>query len=421
MRSLISAWQSPVSRMKLVAGLLLLLAALLYIVATRFETVHPAWGYVASFAEAAMVGAIADWFAVTALFRHPLGLPIPHTAIIPRSKARIGRNLSSFITTHFLATPLVLAKLQELDLASRLAGWLRHPRNAEAVGRRLTGVAHFGIAALHDERVRAFVEAKVIGRLRKFDLAPPLAQALRVLTSQGRHQAMLDELLLRLDSIMQDEQTRALVADAISREIRTLRYLGLSRPVSGWSANKFVDGLSALIAEIAADPEHLIRQRFDEHVGEYIERLEQDPHYALEVERILAQLLEHPATSAYFGNLWQELTAWLESDLARDDSRIGRRIVSLCRGLGDGLAADHSMRNWINEQLLAATPGLLERYRGQIGVYIAQRVENWESRELVEQLEQSVGKDLQYIRINGTLVGGLVGLVLHALTQLVAG
>ena len=185
MRSLISAWQSPVSRMKLVAGLLLLLAALLYIVATRFETVHPAWGYVASFAEAAMVGAIADWFAVTALFRHPLGLPIPHTAIIPRSKARIGRNLSSFITTHFLATPLVLAKLQELDLASRLAGWLRHPRNAEAVGRRLTGVAHFGIAALHDERVRAFVEAKVIGRLRKFDLAPPLAQALRVLTSQG--------------------------------------------------------------------------------------------------------------------------------------------------------------------------------------------------------------------------------------------
>ncbi|HCA00168.1 MAG TPA: DUF445 domain-containing protein, partial [Pseudomonas sp.] len=138
-----------------------------------------------------------------------------------------------------------------------------------------------------------------------------------------------------------------------------------------------------------------------------------------EVERILAQLLEHPATSAYFGNLWQELTAWLESDLARDDSRIGRRIVALCRGLGDGLTADESMRNWINEQLLAATPGLLERYRGQIGAYIAQRVENWESRELVEQLEQSVGKDLQYIRINGTLVGGLVGLVLHALTQLV--
>ncbi|MCQ4327198.1 DUF445 domain-containing protein [Stutzerimonas stutzeri] len=421
MRSLSSTWQSPVSRMKLVAGLLLLFAALLYVVATGLQAMHPAWGYVASFAEAAMVGAIADWFAVTALFRRPLGLPIPHTAIIPRSKARIGRSLSTFITTHFLATPLVLAKLAELDLAGRLAGWLRHPANAEAVGRRLAGVAHFGVAALHDERVRAFVQEKALGRLRRFDLAPPLAQALEVLTSQGRHQAMLDELLVRLDSIMQDEQTRALVADAISAEIRTLRYLGLSRPVGGWSANKFVDGLSALIAEVAADPGHLIRQRFDEHVGEYIERLRHDPTYALEVERILAQLLEHPATSRYFQSLWQELTDWLEQDLASDDSRIGRRIVALCRGLGDALAADDAMRGWINEQLMAAAPAMLERYRGQIGHYIAQRVENWESHELVERLEQSVGKDLQYIRINGTLVGGLVGLLLHALTRLLGG
>ncbi len=421
MPSLSSTWQSPVSRMKLVAGLLLLLAALLYTLATMMEDRHPAWGYLASFAEAAMVGAIADWFAVTALFRRPLGLPIPHTAIIPRSKTRIGQSLSSFITTHFLATPLVLAKLAELDLAARLAGWLRHPDNAAAVGRQLTGIAHFGVAALHDERVRDFVQAKVINRVRKFDLSTPLAQALEVLTSQGRHQAMLDELLIRLDSIMQDEQTRTLVADAITSEIRTLRYLGLGRSVGGWSANKFVDGLSALIAEIAADPEHLIRQRFDEHVGEYIDRLRQDPAYALEIERILAQLLEHPATSAYFANLWQELAEWLEQDLASDESRIGRRIVKLSAGLGDSLAADTAMRGWINEQLMAAAPRLLERYRGQIGRYIAERVENWESAELVQQLENSVGKDLQFIRINGTLVGGLVGLVLHALTQLAGG
>ncbi|MHB0850158.1 DUF445 domain-containing protein [Stutzerimonas nitrititolerans] len=421
MPSLSSTWQSPVSRMKLVAGLLLLLAALLYTLATMMEDRHPAWGYLASFAEAAMVGAIADWFAVTALFRRPLGLPIPHTAIIPRSKTRIGQSLSSFITTHFLATPLVLAKLAELDLAGRLAGWLRHPDNAAAVGRQLTGIAHFGVAALHDERVRDFVQAKVINRVRKFDLSTPLAQALEVLTSQGRHQGMLDELLIRLDSIMQDEQTRTLVADAITSEIRTLRYLGLGRSVGGWSANKFVDGLSALIAEIAADPEHLIRQRFDEHVGEYIDRLRHDPAYALEVERILAQLLEHPATSAYFANLWQELAEWLEQDLASDESRIGRRIIKLSAGLGDALAADTAMRGWINEQLMAAAPRLLERYRGQIGRYIAERVENWESVELVQQLENSVGKDLQFIRINGTLVGGLVGLVLHALTQLAGG
>ncbi|WP_417791316.1 DUF445 domain-containing protein [Stutzerimonas xanthomarina] len=414
-------WQSPVSRMKLVAGLLLLVAALLYIIATALEPRHPAWGYLASSAEAAMVGAIADWFAVTALFRHPLGLPIPHTAIIPRSKARIGQNLSTFITTHFLSTPLVLAKLDALDIGGRLANWLRQPANAEAVGRQLTGMARFGVESLHDERVQAFVQAKLINRARKVDLAPVCGQVLEMLTRQGKHQAMLDEALTKIDALLQDDETRALVADAITAEVRTLRYLGLGKAVGGWSANKFVDGVSAVIAEVAGDPEHPLRERFDEHVGEYIDRLKHDPAYRLEVERIVAQLLEHPATTVYIQTLWHELTDWLQADLDRPDSRIGKRIVKLTQGLGDSLAADTAMRTWINEKLMASTPAMLERYRGQIGKYIAQRVENWESRELVEQMEQSVGKDLQYIRINGTLVGGLVGLVLHTLTQLAVG
>lgn len=414
-------WQSPVLRMKLVAGFLLLLAALLYVIATALEPRHPAWGYLASFAEAAMVGAIADWFAVTALFRHPLGLPIPHTAIIPRSKARIGQNLSTFITTHFLSTPLVLAKLEALDIGGRLANWLRHPANAAAVGRQLTGMARFGVESLHDERVQAFVQAKLINRARKIDLAPVCGQVLEMLTRQGKHQAMLDEALIKLDALLQDDDTRALVADAITAEVRTLRYLGLGRAVGGWSANKFVDGVSAVIAEVAGDPEHPLRERFDEHVSEYIDRLKHDPAYRLEVERLVAQLLEHPATTDYLQTLWRELTDWLEADLDSPDSRIGKRIVRLTQGLGDSLAADTAMRTWINEQLMAAAPAMLERYRGQIGKYIAQRVENWESRELVEQMEQSVGKDLQYIRINGTLVGGLVGLVLHALTQMATG
>jgi uncharacterized membrane-anchored protein YjiN (DUF445 family) len=414
-------WRSPVSRMKLVAGLLLLLAALLYVIATAMEPRHPAWGYLASFAEAAMVGAIADWFAVTALFRHPLGLPIPHTAIIPRSKARIGQNLSTFITTHFLSTPLVLAKLEALDLGGRLANWLRHPDNAQAVGQQLTGMARFGVDSLHDERVQAFVQAKLIKRARQVDLAPVCGQVLEMLTRQNKHQAMLDEALLKLDALLQDDDTRALVADAITAEVRTLRYLGLGKAVGGWSANKFVDGVSAVIAEIAGDPEHPLRERFDDHVDEYIDRLKHDPAYRLEVERIVAQLLEHPATAEYIQTLWRELTEWLQADLESPDSRIGKRIVKLTQGLGDSLAADATMRSWINEQLMAAAPAMLERYRGKIGHYIAQRVENWESRELVEQMEQSVGKDLQYIRINGTLVGGLVGLLLHALTQLATG
>ncbi|WP_263139080.1 DUF445 domain-containing protein [Pseudomonas sp. RIT-PI-AD] len=425
MKPSLHPWRSPVSRMKAVAGLLLLAAALLYGLATAMQRPAagggPAWGYLAAFAEAAMVGAIADWFAVTALFRRPLGLPIPHTAIIPRSKARIGRTLSDFITTHFLSTPLVLAKLGQLDLGRRLADWLRHPANADAVGRQLLGMARFGVDALRDERVRAFVQRKVVDRLRALDLAPLLGHWLEILTAEGRHQALLDEVLGKLDTLLRDEETRALVARAITAEIHTLRYLGLSNKVGGWSATKVVEGLSALIAEVAGDPAHPLRQRFDEQVAGYIDRLRHDPAYRLEVERLLAQVLEHPAATAYIQGLWQELTGWLRSDLARDDSRIGRRIVALTRGLGDALAGDAAMRGWIDDRLLAATPALLERYRRRIGDYIAERVEQWESRELVAQLERSVGKDLQYIRINGTLVGGLVGLTLHGLTRWLAG
>ncbi len=420
MSRLLYTWQSPVARMKLLAGLLLLLAAALYALATAMQARHPAWGYLASFAEAAMVGAIADWFAVTALFRRPLGLPIPHTAIIPRSKARIGRKLSDFITTHFLATPMVLAKLQQLDLGGRLADWLRHPDNAGMVGRQLIGVARFGVTALRDEPVRDFVQRKLVDRLRAADLAPACGRLLELLTAQGRHQAVLDEGLVRLHGLLRDDDTRALIARTITSEVRTLRYLGLGKSVGNWSANKLVDGISSLIAEVANDPQHLLRKRFDEHVALYVERLKHDPHYRLEVERLLAQLLEHPATTAYLQQLWQALVQWLQDDLDSDDSRIGRRIVRLTQGLGESLAADAAMRAWINQQAMAAAPQLLERYRGQIGDYIADRVEQWESRELVVQMEQSVGKDLQFIRINGTLVGGLVGLVLHALTQLAA-
>ncbi|WP_462380078.1 DUF445 domain-containing protein [Pseudomonas sp. Marseille-QA0892] len=414
-------WQTPVFRMKAIATGLLLLAAILYVVATSLEAQHPAWGYVASFAEAAMVGAIADWFAVTALFRHPLGLPIPHTAIIPRNKARIGRKLSDFIVVHFLSTPQVVARIRQLDLGGRLADWLRHPDNAAAVGQHTAGVARFGVGALRDDRVRAFIQATAIRRVRKVDLAPLCGQALEVLTSQGRHQAMLDEVLVELDRMMRNEETQAMVARAITAEVRTLRYFGLGTMVGGWSARKVVGGISALIAEVANDREHPLRERFDEYVATFIDRLKHDDNYRLEIERIFNQLLDHPATSAYLTTLWRDLVDWLQADLESETSTIRQRIVELVRSFGDSLAADSAMHDWINEQLMAAVPALVERYRVQIGHYIADRVDQWESRELVEQMEQSVGKDLQFIRINGTLVGGLVGLCLHALTQLFAG
>ena len=422
-----STWNSPLARMKAIALGLLLLAAALYALATHMVAAHPAWGYLAAFAEAAMVGAIADWFAVTALFRHPLGLPIPHTAIIPRKQARLGRNLADFICTHFLSTPQVLAKLEAFDAAARLAGWLRQPSNAEALGRQLVGIARYGIRALRDERVRRFIQRSATAKLREVDLAGLGGQLLDLLTHERRHQAMLDEVLAQLDALLQDEAVQQRIAAGLSSEFSALRFrlfgkdIGLDEKAGQWSADKVVRRVSALIGEISRDDQHELRGKFDTCVASVIAKLKADPDFRLKGEQIREQLLAHPAVAGYLRGLWDELVDWLQADLADADSTIRRRLIKLSLRLGEALAADEAMRRWLNDQLLEVAPSLVERHREDIRRYIAERVEKWNSDELVAQLEHNVGKDLQFIRINGTLVGGMVGLVLHGLTRLFAG
>lgn len=419
-----SIWNSPLARMKSVALGLLLLAALLYVLASRMAAAHPAWGYLAAFAEAAMVGAIADWFAVTALFRHPLGLPIPHTAIIPRKQARLGRNLADFICTHFLTTPQVMAKLQSFDAAGRLAGWLGKPEHAAAVGEHLVGIARYGVGALRDERVRQFIQRTATAKLREVDLAAVSGQLLDVLTSEGRHQAVLDEVLAQLDAWLQSEATQQRIAASLSAQFSSLRFrlfgkdIPLDEKAGQWSADKVVRRVSALIGEVSRDREHELRGQFDAWMAGFIERLKADPDFRLKGEQIREQLLAHPRVAGYLRGLWDELVDWLQADLADPESSLRRRLIQLSLRLGAALTADAEMRRWINEQLLEVTPSLVERYRDSIGRYIAERVEAWDSAELVGQLERVVGRDLQFIRINGTLVGGLVGLLLHALSQL---
>lgn len=422
-----SLCSSPLARMKAVALGLLLLAAALYALATHRLPSHAGWGYLQAFAEAAMVGAIADWFAVTALFRHPLGLPIPHTAIIPRKQARLGRNLADFICTHFLATSQVMAKLEAFDAAGRLAGWLRQPSNAEALARQLVGVARYGINALRDERVRQFILRSATRRLRELDLARLGGQLLDMLTHERRHQAMLDELLAQLDALLQDERVQQRIAAGLSSEFSALRFrlfgkdIPLDEKAGQWSADKVVRRVSELIGEISRDPQHELRGHFDACVARFIERLKEDPAFRLRGEQIREQLLAHPALVGYLRQLWDDLLDWLQADLGAADSTIRRRLLRLCLRLGEALERDVAMRRWINDQLLEVAPALVERHREDIRRYIAERVERWNSDELVAQLELNVGKDLQYIRVNGTLVGGMVGLGLHALTSLVAG
>ncbi|MDQ2928890.1 MAG: DUF445 domain-containing protein [Pseudomonadota bacterium] len=408
------------TRMKRIALALLGAAALVYAAAVALQGRHPAWGYVAAFAEAAMVGAVADWFAVVALFRHPLGLPIPHTAIIPSNKDRIGENLATFICANFLSTEQVLAKLRELDPAARLAAWLAEPRHAASLAEHLSSALAYALGVLDDDRVRTFFRSTVVARLEQVDVTRLAGQLLDVLTAQHRHQQLLDGLLQQLARMLDDETLKAQVAEVIAAEVKYLRFVGLDNVAGRYATEKMVAGVVRLVGEMGADPNHPLRSRFDGFAASFIERLKDDPELRSKGEAIKQELLAHPALSTYLHGLWSETIAWVQGDLAQPGSTIREQAMLGTRSLGEKLLADSAMRNWINEQIRSAAPRWIERYREDIRGYIVARVSSWNAAEMTRELEANIGRDLQFIRINGTLVGGLVGLAIYSATQWLA-
>jgi uncharacterized membrane-anchored protein YjiN (DUF445 family) len=404
--------------MKRVALALLCAAAVLYAAATALAQRHPGWGYVAAFAEAAMVGAIADWFAVVALFRHPLGLPIPHTAIIPSNKDRIGAKLAGFICNNFLSTPQVLAKLAQFDPAARLAGWLGRPERAAALAEHLVAAVRYGLTAFDDARVRAFLARIAAAGMAQVDLSRLAGQALEALTAEGRHRALLGELLAQATALVEGEEMQNRITEAIAREIKALRYVGLDQVAARLATRKVVSAVVRTLGEMAADPAHPLRLRFDAFRVDMIARLQTDPEFQRRGEIIRAQLQAHPALGEYLDGLWSELLAWLHDDLGRSDSSIRQRLAAMAGTLGERLQADLPMRRWINEQIVDAAPRAIDRYREDIRRYIIERVADWNTAEMTRELESHIGRDLQFIRVNGTLVGGLVGLGIHALTRI---
>ncbi|RZL61032.1 MAG: DUF445 domain-containing protein [Variovorax sp.] len=407
--------------MKRIALGLLCGAALLYALASYFEHsagAHPAWGYLASFAEAAMVGAIADWFAVVALFRHPLGLPIPHTAIIPSNKDRIGANLANFICNNFLSTAQVLAKVRAFDAAGRIADWLARPASGEKLGDWGVAATRYALSAFDDERVRAFLGRAAAAGLARVDLSRFAGQTLDALTADGRHQALLDDVLEQVAKLLDGEEAQAHITEAIAREIKALRFVGLDQVAARAATRKIVSAVARTVGNLATEPEHPLRRRFDHFVDDFVLRLQHDPEFQARGEQMRAELMAHPALGDYLHGLWGELLAWLDEDLGRRDSTIRQRIAALASGLGAHLQADAGIRRWINEQVEAAAPLAIERYREDIRRYIVERVADWNADEMTTELERNIGRDLQFIRINGTLVGGLVGLAIHTLTQL---
>ncbi|WP_215220198.1 DUF445 domain-containing protein [Novilysobacter luteus] len=412
------------ARRKRVAVAMLAAAAVLFVAATWMEVRHPHWafGLLVAMAEAAMIGGLADWFAVVALFRHPLGQRwIPHTAIIPNRKDALGRALADFICNHFLEPGEVMRKLDEFDPASRLAVALSRPENAARVGRLVVDLSPHLLALLDSERLHAFLERLTREQLRRMDVAALAGQVLEVMTHQRRHQALLDSVLRDIAGVLTDPGTQETVAARIAPQLwSVLRLTGLDEPVARRLAERVVAGVGDLVDEMASEPDHELRLRFDHYAADFVARLRSDPALQRKVGEMRDRLLDDPALPRYVRGLWDDVLAWLRQDLLREDSEIAARAGRVAMVLGERLSADTSMRDWLNGWLRATVEPMVDRYRGSIRDFIVERVGRWDTRELVDELELSVGSDLQYIRYNGTAIGALIGGVLFGIVQLIA-
>lgn len=402
-------------RMKWLATGLLVLAAAVYVISAKFDLY-----YVAATAEAAMVGALADWFAVVALFRHPLNLRIPHTAIIPRNKERIARGLSDFIQEHFLSAGAVVQRIAEFRPAHTLCQWLLKPENADTVATYAVRFVAYALTAVDDERVRRFLHKTITERLGESDFAAAGAQLLDILTENKRHHALLDAALNALDDLLAKEETRRFIAAEVAKSAPLLKKVSdwLQLNLDERAALKIAELAIAKVSEVRRDRDHELRRQFDAYVAGFIERLRADPELKARVARVRDELLDNPALGDYIGGLWQEFRAWLSADLARRPSVTHERVAAMVRAFGARLEADREIRQWIDEQILTAIPPLVEEHRAKIGRFIEDQINGWQEKKLVEELERHIGPDLQYIRINGTLVGGLAGLAIAVLTQL---
>jgi len=370
------------------------------------------------------VGALADWFAVVALFRHPMGVPLPHTAIIPRNKGRIADNLGAFITNNFLRTEVILQRILEFNPGRRLAQWMSRRESADAVAGYGARALSYVMQSLEDERVHRFLQKVLIARLQELDVAPLAGRVLDLLSQDGRHQQLLDQLLVQLRMTLAEEGMQEKIAALIAREFEGWRkaLLGtvqIDAMIGDYSGKKLLAAVQRLIAEVEADAQHPIRLRFDALLSDFVVKLKTDPEFRARGERIRDDVLARPEIAAWLQESWTKLRHWIEEDLALPQSAIRARLAGATQDLGQKLHNDPAMQAWVNEQVLAAAKPLCEEHRTKIGQFISAQVKAWEEGYMVQQFELNIGSDLQFIRINGTVIGGLAGLLIYAATQLI--
>ena len=402
----------PMQRLALA---LLVAAGALFVFAHMHLSWSPAMGYLRAFAEAALVGGLADWFAVTALFRHPLGVPIPHTAIVPRNKERIGIALGDFVENNFLTREIVGGKLAEVDLAGGFARFLGAPEHAAPLAARITSLLPAMLDAVDATPVHMLLRDQLAKGLGRIEAGPLAARVLEVLLADGRREALFDDLLAQLSALL-DEAEPALRARVHDRSAWLFRQLGLSERIS----NSILEAAEDALGEVADDPHHPWRRRFFAIVDDYIDDLQHAPEYRRRADEWKMALLDHPVFTQLIGDLWAAVGAHAREDAVRPDSRIRQHLESTLMHFGERLLADREARVVLNNFLTATFTQIAYDGRHAASALIAETVRMWDPQTIADKLERAVGRDLQYIRINGTLIGGLVGVCLHGGAQLLS-
>jgi uncharacterized membrane-anchored protein YjiN (DUF445 family) len=399
-------------RMKLVAAGLLLFAAAAFVVGKAVGDGDGAWGYVQAAAEASMVGGLADWFAVTALFRHPLRLPIPHTAIIPAKKDQIGEGLAGFVQQYFLTGDIIGERVAAARVPQRIGQWLAEPAHARRLADELS-VAVSGTAnVLRDDELRDAVATFVDKRLRAADLSPVLARLIDAICDAGQHQAALTSALKGTRSFL--DENRTVFRQRVAQESPEW----VPEWVDERVFNKGFNLLQSFLTDVVADEDHALRRSFDQQLRDFAERLRTDPEQIAKVEAAKLEILDHPSIRAYLANLWGTVKEVVLSGAADPESDLRRSVESLTVRVGEVLRDDPVAGAKVDDALQRLAQHVASNYAEDLTGVISTTIARWDAEETSRRVEMQVGRDLQFIRINGTVVGALAGLAIYSIAQL---
>ena len=397
-------------RVKALATLVLAGTLALFVVARLLRDRHPVFGFVAAFAEAATIGGLADWYAVVALFKRPLGLPIPHTAIIRSNQHRIADKLGEFIEVHFLEPAPIEAKLRQIDFGSFIADWLRDRKRSTDLARFTLRLLPEAVTATDASGLMSFISRRIATQLQAVDLAPLAAGTLRAFVAEGRHQGLLDDLLRTVHDTLVQPETMAMIREKVRAELPTL--LKLYR-TDKFLVNKIVASVTAFFEEVRNDPRHPFRGEFDRMVLSFADRLARDKSYSSRIDGLKRNLLARPELGELARTLWSNARNFIERSASGENQVLQQHLAGMFVKAGETLAADSELRGEINQGFVTVLRSFIADQKSGVSGFISDQVKAWDMGQLISLIEINIGRDLQYIRFNGSLIGGLAGLSLY--------